>query len=88
MALKPTPGKQKSIAAAADALANEMADKSYAGTEQGKEKPVRKSLYMPQSLADALDDIVRSNVYLRNGASNFNALVIQALEGYVKQHKK
>lgn len=87
MALKPTPGKNKNIAAAADALANELADKSYVGTEQVKEKPVRKSLYMPQSLADALDDIVRSNIYHRTGPTNFNALVTEALEEYIRKHK-
>jgi len=74
--------------AAAEKLAAQMADKGYTGTaaEQStvEDKNVRRSLYIPKSLDDALTLKAKENAYHGTGPGNVSALVVELLTKALK----
>ncbi|MCT9846776.1 hypothetical protein NMD10_27630 (plasmid) [Citrobacter portucalensis] len=74
--------------AAAEKLAAQMADKGYTGTgaeaPPEEEKMVRRSLYIPKSLDDALALKAKENAYHGTGPGSISALVTELLTQALK----
>lgn len=88
MALKPRSAKKPSDAQVA-ALADKLADKQYGGpsTEVKNEKPVQRSLALPQSLDQAITRASAENKLSGTGPQNTSAVIREALEQYLERRK-
>lgn len=85
--IKPPSKSKKVTAAQADALANQLADKTYGKVKDAPEEIVRATISLPKALLIKVEDLAMLNKRDGKDHRNVSAIMRAGLELYLKASK-
>lgn len=82
------PSERKKVSAsAAQALADQLADKTYGAEKDVVDEIVRTSISLPKSMLQKIEDTAMVNKRKGNGPTSFSAIVRLGLDLYLESAK-